>query len=102
MYGNLEPNGFIEDNPHEFATKAVQLYNNEVLWKEKQLNGLEIINTRFNKVSFEKDLIYKVYETSKQLSNQRLNNFIGQMLQHHSLQSTKYMSKWIEEKNKKE
>jgi glycosyltransferase involved in cell wall biosynthesis len=100
IYGNLKSNGFIEDNPQEFATKAVQLYNNEVLWKEKQLNGFEIINTRFNKVSFEKDLIYKINETTKQLNDKRLNNFIGQMLQHHSIQSTKYMAKWIEEKNK--
>jgi hypothetical protein len=30
----------------------------------------------------------------------RQNNFIGQMLNHHSLQSAKYMSLWIEAKNK--
>jgi len=39
-------------------------------------------------------------ETIQQLYSKRLNNFTGQMLQHHTLQSTKYMSRWIEEKNK--
>jgi hypothetical protein len=29
-----------------------------------------------------------------------LSNFMGAMLQHHTLKSTKYMSRWIEEKNK--
>jgi len=29
-----------------------------------------------------------------------LKNFLGTILQHHTLKSTKYMSKWIEEKNK--
>jgi hypothetical protein len=30
----------------------------------------------------------------------RLDNITGAILQHHTLQSTKYLSKWIEEKNK--
>ncbi|WP_034044096.1 glycosyltransferase family 4 protein [Wocania ichthyoenteri] len=100
MFGNLRPNGFVEDNPQGFANKAVELYKNEVLWKTKQQNGFEIINTRFNKVCFEKDLIYKIEETTKNLHENRFNNFTGQMLQHHTQQSTKFMNKWIEEKNK--
>src|SRR5690606_32774047 len=43
MFGNLEPNGCIEDQPEEFAQKAVELYQNESLWKEKQQNGFQII-----------------------------------------------------------
>jgi hypothetical protein len=35
------------------------------------------------------------------LEQHRRNNFLGQMLLHHTLQSTKYMSRWIEEKNRK-
>ena len=30
----------------------------------------------------------------------RQSHFVGQILQHHSLQASKYLSKWIEEKNK--
>jgi hypothetical protein len=34
------------------------------------------------------------------LESHRLNNFMGSMLQYHTMKSTKYMSRWIEEKNK--
>ena len=100
MFGDFEPNGFIEDNPELFANKAVQLYNNESLWKEKQQNGFKIINHRFNKSQFQEKLILNIEEIKQQLNTHRTKNFIGQMLQHHSMKSTKFMSKWIEEKNK--
>ncbi len=35
------------------------------------------------------------------LESHRQHNFTGQLLMHHTLQSTKFMSKWIEVKNKK-
>ncbi len=100
MFGRFEMNGFIEDSPENFANKAVGLYTNETLWKEKQQNGFKIINKRFNKEAFQKELFNKIEQITEELSNNRLNNFTGQMLQHHRMQSTKFMSKWIEEKNK--
>jgi glycosyltransferase involved in cell wall biosynthesis len=99
MFGNMESNGFIEDDPQEFANKAVQLYNDEFIWKAKQHSGFQAINKRFNKTDFQMTLSNRIEETAQQLNNHRLNNFTGQMLQHHSMQSTKFMSKWIEEKN---
>lgn len=99
IFGNMEPNGFISDKPQEFANMAVNLYNDEHLWNRSRQQGFEIINGRFSKVHYKNKLIDGIQEISKQLSNHRQNNFIGQMLQHHTLQSTKFMSKWIEEKN---
>ncbi|MFG6686094.1 glycosyltransferase [Mariniflexile sp. HNIBRBA6329] len=98
----LYVNGFIEDEPGVFANKAVQLYEHKNLWYEKQQNGFQIINKRFNKVEMQQQLALVLEETAKQLHNKRLNNFTGQMLQHHTMQSTKFMSKWIEEKNRKD
>lgn len=100
MFGNLEANGFIVDAPELFAKKAVQLYQNEKLWKEKQQNGFKIINKRFNKTEYQKNLFQTIDEIAQQLNEKRLSNFTGQMLQHHTMQSTKFMSKWISEKNK--
>ncbi|GAA4817650.1 glycosyltransferase family 4 protein [Litoribaculum gwangyangense] len=100
MFGNLESNGFVEDDPKEFANKAIQLYQDDMLWKEKQQNGFVIINNRFKKTEFEAKFLKVITETAKQLHKIRLHNFTGQMLQYHAFQSTKYMSKWIEEKNK--
>lgn len=99
MFGSSEPNGFIEDSPEEFAEKAALLYQNESLWKEKHNNGFKTLNERFDKTLFHDRLFSEINETMKHLERHRHLNFIGQMLQHHMLQSTKYMSKWIEEKN---
>ncbi|MCF7568541.1 glycosyltransferase family 4 protein [Sabulilitoribacter arenilitoris] len=100
MFGDIKSNGFIEDNPQDFANKAVGLYSDEMLWKEMQQNGFEIINFRFNKIEHHKKFLNIILETAKRLHEKRLNNFTGQMLQHHTLQSTRFMSKWIEEKHK--
>ena len=100
MFDDFEGNGFIEDDPKEFVHKAIQLYQDRNIWNEKQQNGFQIINQRFNKTQFQEDFLSIVEESSKQLRKKRLRNFTGQMLMHHTLQSTKFMSKWIEEKNK--
>jgi glycosyltransferase involved in cell wall biosynthesis len=100
MFGNLDANGFVTDSPQEFADKAVELYMDENLWMEKLQNGFQVINTRFNKNEIEKGFIVILDKTIQELSNHRQNNFTGQILMHHTLQSTKFMSKWIEAKNK--
>ncbi|MFC4721315.1 glycosyltransferase family 4 protein [Geojedonia litorea] len=100
MFGTIEPNGIITDNPEDFALKAVELYTNASLWEKKQKNGFKIMNERFQKDFFHKNLHLQIDEISQHLDKNRLNNFTGQMLLHHRMQSTKYLSKWIEEKNK--
>lgn len=101
MHGNLDWNGFITDNETEFVEKAVLLYQDENLWRKSQENGFKIIKNRFKKELFEPNFIHKIQEISENLESHRNQNFLGQILQHHTLQSTKYLSKWIEEKNKK-
>lgn len=100
MFGTLEPNGYIQETSEEFAEKAVLFYKNESIWKEKQNNGFKTLNERFDKTIFHDRLFYRINEAIEYLQEHRGRNFTGQMLQHHILQSTKYMSKWIEEKNK--
>ena len=101
MQGNHDWNGFITDNETEFVEKAVLLYQDENLWQISQENGFKIIENRFKKELFEPHFIHKIQEISENLESHRNQNFLGQILQHHTLQSTKYLSKWIEEKNKK-
>lgn len=100
MFGELKPNGFIADDPQEFANKSVQLYQDETLWVEKQQQGFKVINKRFDKELHEKAFVEVVEKLIQTLDTHRMNNFTGQMLQHQTMQSTKYMSKWIEAKNK--
>ena len=100
MHNILPWNGFITDDPAEFALKSVELYTDEKLWENAQQNGIEIIKKCYSKEKYEKRLLNKIKEIQKNILAHRLLNFIGAMLLHHNLQSTKYMSKWIEEKNK--
>jgi glycosyltransferase involved in cell wall biosynthesis len=101
MAGTLEWNGFIKDNPNEYIEAVVKLYNDEKLWQKCQENGFEILDKRYKKSLFEKDFIAEINSLLDNLKQHRNNNFFGSILQHHLVSSTKYMSKWIEEKNKK-
>ncbi|WP_299123652.1 glycosyltransferase family 4 protein [uncultured Winogradskyella sp.] len=99
MFGELEPNGFVACSPEEFTRKAVELYNTSETWNRKQNLGFNILNQRFIKTDFETLFSERVTELSSNLKTHRQNNFIGNLLQHQTLQSTKYMSKWIAAKN---
>ena len=100
MNGNLEWNGFISTDENDFVAKTVELYTNKSLWETAQKNGYEIIEKRFKKKLYETDFMNRIEELKMDLKSHRNQNFFGQILQHQSLQSTKYMSKWIEAKNK--
>lgn len=100
MFGNMPPNGFITDEPEGFARQAIELYCNESQWFEFQINGFNIINSRFSKDIYHENFQTQLAELKQNLHDRRMGNFIGQMLQHHTMQSTKYMARWIEEKNK--
>ena len=100
IFGEFEANGFIEDDSIEFSNKAVELYANKDLWYQKQNAGFKILNQRFNMSQFETDFSDKISYLFQNLLTHRQQNFSGQLLMHHTLQSTKYMSKWIEAKNK--
>lgn len=101
MNGGLPWNGIIADEPETFADGAVELYTNKDLWKQSVKNGNEIVKQRFDKKLFEASFLNKLDDLQKNLALHRNNNFTGSMLMHHTMQSTKFMSRWIEEKNRK-
>lgn len=101
MNGRFDWNGFVEDDPEVFAKRAVLLYEDEVIWRQAQKNGLEVLNNRFAKSLFVNDFKVRIKELLLGIDAHRSNNFMGAILQHHTINSTKYMSRWIEEKNKK-
>jgi len=100
MHNNLPWNGYITNNPLDFALKSVKLYTDELIWKNSQQNGIEIVHNCYSKEKYSNKLINKINFIQKQIIEHRLNNFIGTILMHHTINSTKYFSKWIEEKNK--
>jgi glycosyltransferase involved in cell wall biosynthesis len=100
MHDTLPWNGDIVDQPEVFASAAVALYEDRVVWEDKQKKGLDILESCFSPTEFEQPLIEKILITKENLIAHRQTNFQGQMLKHHAMRSTKFMSLWIEEKNK--
>ena len=99
MHDILPWNGFVAGDYSKFSEKAVQLYTDEKLWNEFQKHGVEIINQIYDKEKLGVLFINQVKEIQQNLLEHRTQNFLGSLLQHQTLQATKYMSKWIEVKN---
>jgi len=101
MMLNSKWNGFVTDKPEEFADLAVKLHQDKSIWEDAQKNGIEIYNKRYSKIIYESSVIDCVAKVRDNLQKHRMKNFLGAMLQFQSNLSSKYLSKWISEKNKK-
>ena len=101
MHDNFPWNGAIADNAIEFANKAVMLYADKKEWLLAQQNGFAILNHVYDAEKLAQTLINKIKVLQLSLEKHRSSNFVGSLLMHQTMQSTKYMSKWIEEKNRK-
>ncbi len=99
VQGNGNWCGLIAESAESLADAAFELYTNPELWNRSKMNGFEIINSRFDKTKFKKPFIEKIQSVRDNLELHRNRNFPGKMLRHHTMNSTKYLSKWIEEKN---
>jgi len=100
MQGDLPWNGVISDDVETMVASAVALYQQQQLWEEAQKHGIAIVNERYSKILFEAPFVKYIVEIQQQLKQHRLANFMGAILMHHTTASTKYMSRWIEAKNK--
>ena len=92
--------GAVANQPDKIAAEAVKLYQNKTIWKKAQQAGIEILNREFLKSDWGPPFIQRMLSLQKHISEHRRKNFTGSMLMHHTANSTKFMSKWIEEKNK--
>ncbi|WP_316781028.1 glycosyltransferase [Pedobacter antarcticus] len=99
MYGDLPWNGFITDDFEDFSQFAAQLYTNQELWTQCRNNGVAIINERFEKTKSSKTFISMLQNISANPEQHRRHNFTGTILRFQTMNSTKYMSLWIEQKN---
>ena len=100
MYGDLLTPGVIADTPESFAEHSVAIYSDKIKWQQNAQRGVEIIKARYNGKAIAKDFMTHLDALKINLKLHRQSHFVGQILQHHSLQASKYLSKWIEEKNK--
>ena len=99
MFGSMKPNGVIEDTADAFIARTVATYSNATEWEGFQQQGFSVLKNRFEKAEHQTRFLNRVKALQSNLNTHRAQNFIGQMLSHHQMQSTKYMARWIEAKN---
>ncbi|WP_300025545.1 glycosyltransferase [uncultured Maribacter sp.] len=100
MHGILDWNGYIENDHSAFVEAAVRLYTKKEAWQTAQDQAKTLINTLYNKTSLESILANSIAQLRQHITTHRKQNFIGSLLQHQTMSATKFMSKWIEEKNR--
>lgn len=100
MRGKLNWNGAIAANTDDFIDQAVNLYEDQTVWLKAQQNGVLIINERYEKSALAPLFLEAISNLSGNLSTHRNHDFTGQILHYHTLNSRKYLSLWIEEKNR--
>lgn len=100
MHGDLPWNGSITDDWNVFSEAAIEFYQDHEKWLAAQTNGITLVNTLYEKKGLRDKLKRKLDDLGQHLELHRSQNFIGKLLQHHTLASTKYLAKWIEEKGR--
>ncbi|MCZ8284498.1 MAG: glycosyltransferase family 4 protein [Bacteroidia bacterium] len=100
MFDGSAWSGYIADDPSAFVSSAVKLYTSAKEWKTAREQGLAILHDFYDTKKHSTALLERLLHTQRHLNLLRTSNFIGAMLLHHSMASTKYMSRWIELKNK--
>ena len=92
--------GFVENDAINIADAAVKLYQNSNSWQKASDLGLQNAQLLFEQEKHFSALSKCIENLLENKTQHRQNNFIGSMLNHHHHKSTKYMSQWIEAKNK--
>tara|TARA_B100000809_G_scaffold266787_1_gene331581 strand:- start:21243 stop:22475 length:1233 start_codon:yes stop_codon:yes gene_type:complete len=100
MHEDIDWSGGIESETNAIVAAAEKLYTDALFWELSQKNGFEIIKRCYSKSKFSEKLITHLSSIQSDLDAYRASNFIGSMLLFHTMRSTEFMSRWIEEKNK--
>ncbi len=86
---------YVADDPLLFASLAVSLYREKNPWQDLQKRGDDMIKSDFTRTGFEEKLKRQLDVLTHRLDEIRENNLLGSMLLHHTMASSKYLSKWI-------
>ena len=100
LTGGIHWPGFIADDLTDFIEKAQLLYSDEECWNNAVKYGKEMLKSDPDP-DWGKNLMARITAIRADLNQHRNHNFIGQILNSNQFQATKYMSQWIELKNKK-
>jgi glycosyltransferase involved in cell wall biosynthesis len=92
--------GVVAADPDALIAEAVELYSGRQRWLQAQEDGWALLAARFARQDHGPALIDRLQYCRASLQAHRQRNFTGAMLRHHFHQSTQYMGRWIEAKNR--
>ncbi|MDK7375196.1 glycosyltransferase [Weeksella virosa] len=92
------PGYFLDEN--DTYQNLINLYLDEKLWHEKQTLGYQLLKQKFDLNLWSCIFKEKIDDISNNILSYRNQNIVGTLMQQQGLMATKYLSKWIEEKNK--
>ena len=85
----------------EFIAKAFKLYSDQQHWVEAKEQGARCINQYFSLSQVFSNLNHDLWAIKKDLKAHRNRHFMGQILQHQSINASKYMGRWLTLKNQR-
>jgi glycosyltransferase involved in cell wall biosynthesis len=88
--------GAITRSPEEFSEAAARLYTDSMEWTRTREQGYAVLRGYFDYGVNARRLSEALSALTQNIQARRERNFIGQILHHQSMRSTKYFSKWIE------
>jgi glycosyltransferase involved in cell wall biosynthesis len=89
-----------EDTPEGLTSFAQQLWSDEALWDQQREKGFQVLDKEYSHEKNQDFLIGRITSLKNRLNERRKDHWQGAMLRFNFNRSTKYMSKWIEAKNK--
>lgn len=97
----FEPYLSASDDVDTFAKAAISMYQKKSEWTQNVAKGQEMLCQFLNSAKFTSGFAEKINYLTNSLTKHRMLNLSGRILMHHTVASTKYMSRWIEAKNAK-
>jgi hypothetical protein len=90
----------IQSSTNDFIQSSIALYTNENKWTLASNRSQPLYSSIFNYTQQSKQLMHCIDVIMSNLTKHRQQHFLGQVIQHHTINSAKYMSQWIEVKTR--
>ncbi len=86
-------------NADEFIVKSIRLYTDRQYWQQAKTQGFQCMKQHFSLTDTFTGFQENLRAIKNDLDTHRKRHFMGQILQHQSLNVTKYMGRWLTLKN---
>lgn len=92
--------GTVASSIDSFVSAAIDLYTNQSAWEISNKRAQKILNFEYNTKHNSQKFGKYLSEKFSHFVEDRKTNFAQKLMSHHQFQTSKYMSQWIEAKNK--